>query len=228
MGEWDPAGYQRGKGILYKPQEYFYFGEFDSVPHGHGVFESFKDKFTYEGSLNHGKIEGKGKIFSHDNLYVFEGVINSESVPTTGELTVNFQQDSTKSYRVVLDNYPLNKARIAYNDGREYEGYINTKTFVPEGEGTARYLNNSEYTGNWKNGEFDGFGKFSWQDGSFYEGNYISGKKQGNGRFTYASKKLYDGEWANGKQDGFGTLFSQSGDVLKKGYWKEGAFDRAE
>jgi hypothetical protein len=62
LGDWDVAGYQKGKGILYRPGEIFYEGSFDSVPHGNGVLEDLKNEVIYDGEFNHGKIEGHGKL----------------------------------------------------------------------------------------------------------------------------------------------------------------------
>jgi hypothetical protein len=47
LGDWDVAGYQKGKGILYRPGELFYEGGFDSVPHGMGVLDDIKNEFIY-------------------------------------------------------------------------------------------------------------------------------------------------------------------------------------
>lgn len=160
------AGYQKGQGIFYRPGDFLYEGNFDSVPHGNGVLYDLKNGFTYDGEFNHGKIEGQGKLTKDDNLYSYEGAINSDSQPTTGKLTVNHPQDHNKSYTVFLSNYPAMKARIEYQDGREYEGYLNLKTFLPEGEGTSKYPNDCIYEGEWLNGEFHGKGKFTWPNGS--------------------------------------------------------------
>jgi hypothetical protein len=113
---------------------------------------------------------------------------------------VNDPTDYSKSYTVVLNNYPAMKARIEYKDGREYEGYLNLRSFLPEGEGTSKYPNDSIYEGEWLNGEFHGKGKFTWANGTEYIGDYNQGKKHGFGRFTYPSRKVYEGNWVDGKQ----------------------------
>lgn len=90
------------------------------------------------------------------------------SQPSTGTLVVNNRNDEEKSYTVTLNNYPENKARITYKEGRQYEGDINCTRFVPHGVGTARYNNNSIYSGEWEDGDFHGKGVFTWADGSRY------------------------------------------------------------
>lgn len=52
------------------------------------------------------------------------------------------------------------------------------------------------------------------------------GKKHGEGVFTYPSKKVYRGSWAHGKQEGSGALYNPSGQLLKKGLWREGVFEK--
>ena len=121
-----------------------------------------------------------------------------------------------------MNNYPENKARIVYNEGREYEGDINSERFVPHGRGTARYSNNSVYEGEWTDGQFHGKGTFTWPDGSRYEGDYEHGKKHGNGTFVYPSRKTYVGEWRDGKQEGQGILTDPESNPLKQGSWSNG------
>jgi hypothetical protein len=50
------------------------------------------------------------------------------------------------------------------------------------------------------------------------------GKKHGQGTYTYPSKKIYRGDWYNGKQSGKGELIDRSGDIIKKGFWKDGSY----
>ena len=118
LGDWSQAGYQQGKGVIFVQDEYAFYGDFDTVPHGHGVLESFSSRYVYEGNFQYGKIEGQGKVHSIDNLFSFEGIFNHKSQPSTGNLIVNNSEDDSKSYTVILNNYPENKARIVYREGR--------------------------------------------------------------------------------------------------------------
>jgi hypothetical protein len=51
-------------------------------------------------------------------LFEFEGILNKESIPTTGRLAINNHANPNNSYVVTLDRYPEQKARITYQDGR--------------------------------------------------------------------------------------------------------------
>ena len=73
-----------------------------------------------------------------------------------------------------------------------------------------------------------GKGTFYWTDASSYHGDYQHGRKHGQGTFTFPSQKYYEGEWFNGKQNGKGALFDSSNNILKKGLWKDGVFDKPE
>lgn len=182
------------------------------------------DKFIYEGFFNYGKIEGNGRVDSTLNLFSFEGIFNGKSQPIKGNLIINNQENDMESYTVYLNNYPENKARIVFNEGRQYEGDINYDKFVPSGLGTAKYANGSFYEGEWEDGKFHGKGKFNWTDGSSYEGEYEHGKKEGQGSFVYPSKKVYRGRWHNGKQEGEGTLLDSDENSLKSGTWSQGKY----
>lgn len=135
----------KGQGILYRPGRIFYYGRFDSSPHGNGILDDIHGQVVYDGEFNHGKIEGHGKFTHYGNLYVYQGTVNAEGHPTTGKLIVNSKEDPSKSFTIIFNNYPAMKARVEYKDGREYEGYLNLKTFAPEGEGTSTYPNQSIY-----------------------------------------------------------------------------------
>jgi hypothetical protein len=119
--------------VLYRPGEIFYEGSFEGVPHGNGVLDHISNEVIYDGEFSHGRIEGQGTFTSYHGLYTYEGTIGSDSNPTTGKLVVNSPEDPGKSFVAHFSNYPAMKARVEYKDGREYEGYLNLKTFAPEG-----------------------------------------------------------------------------------------------
>jgi len=49
------------------------------------------------------------------------------------------------------------------------------------------------YVGEWKGGNQNGQGKFTFTDGSYYEGNWVQDKPEGDGTFTYPSGKIKSG-----------------------------------
>lgn len=132
--------------------------------------------------------------------------MNNQQLPRSGRFDVTNKELPEKSYTIILDDYPHNKAKISFKDGCLYIGEISFDSLLPHGQGEERYANQTSYAGGWQNGKYHGHGRFSWPDGSSYEGEYQQGLKHGTGNYVYASKKVYKGEWVNGKQEGRGIL----------------------
>jgi hypothetical protein len=51
------------------------------------------------------------------------------------------------------------------------------------------YEDGTEYSGKWRNGLPDGFGKHVYADGSYYKGYYLEGLRNGQGTFESAELK---------------------------------------
>ncbi|MNE87643.1 MORN repeat protein [compost metagenome] len=64
------------------------------------------------------------------------------------------------------------------------------------------YLNNEEYEGNWQDGKPHGKGKLMYLNVSnetcnYYEGDFVNGQREGYGVFYYADGSKYEGCWQN-------------------------------
>ena len=84
-----------------------------------------------------------------------------------------------------------------------------------------------KYSGEFKNGNYNGQGTGLHSNGDQYIGNYLDNKKHGQGIFTYADGSIYAGEWKSDKKNGQGTLTQPNG-ILKKGTWGNNNFLNAE
>lgn len=115
------------------------------------------------------------------------------SAPRSGVVKIHNNHDESKSYTITLNNFPEGRSEIEYGDGRRYYGFINKRSFAPEGQGVATFLDGSKYEGSWEEGEMHGEGTFTWKDGSSYKGEYQHGRKHGIGTFVFPSKKYYEG-----------------------------------
>lgn len=62
----------------------------------------------------------------------------------------------------------------------------------------------SVYNGAFKDGNFHGYGVFSWFDGDIYFGDWLEGRQCGFGHFLWADGRLYQGHYNSGKRDGEG------------------------
>jgi hypothetical protein len=65
-----------GQGIIYAPEKYAYYGEFDEVPHGRGKLISYKHDLIYDGQIEKGRVQGQGKVKHTKGWYEFEGTMN--------------------------------------------------------------------------------------------------------------------------------------------------------
>jgi hypothetical protein len=55
------------------------------------------------------------------------------------------------------------------------------------------------YEGEFKQGEFSGCGKMTWNDGGWYDGQWLNGEMHGYGREVHADGTIrHDGEWVWG------------------------------
>jgi serine/threonine protein kinase len=79
--------------------------------------------------------------------------------------------------------------------------------------GKATYPNGDFYSGEYKNGKYDGHGKYVYANGDFYEGDYKNGIIEGQGIYTFANGEKYTGQWRNGKNNGRGTYKQANGGV---------------
>ena len=65
------------------------------------------------------------------------------------------------------------------------------------------------YTGNWKEGAFDGWGSLALKQDELYKGEWVAGNRNGVGMFQYAKVapyKTYKGQWKDDEFWGIGCL----------------------
>ena len=88
--------------------------------------------------------------------------------------------------------------------------------------GTYSFLDGSKYSGEFKAGNFGGFGTFYYANGSVYIGEWFNGNRNGNGSLTYRNGSKYVGEWRDGFQNGMGVEYTAEGRVLASGTYLKG------
>ena len=82
-----------------------------------------------------------------------------------------------------------------------YEG--GCKNEKADGTGTA--VGQDSYTGDFKNGYPDGWGKYTWKNGDWFQGEWKKGSREGKGTMHYAEKNPGDsvaGFWKKDKYVG--------------------------
>jgi len=101
----------------------------------------------------------------------------------------------------------------------KYQEAISTD-HTKDGKGT--YIgSNYEYSGEFKEGKFNGQGTWVWANGDMYVGEFKDGIYHGQGTYTHPNGDKYVGEHKEGKQNGQGTFTSANGDKYD-GKWKDG------
>jgi hypothetical protein len=75
------------------------------------------------------------------------------------------------------------------------------------------------YTGSFKNGKYNGKGKYVVSSGDYYVGDFGDGYKSGYGEYYWSDGKVYKGQWKNDEFNGYGE-FTDSRSIFK-GQWKD-------
>ena len=146
-------GKAKGKGEMMMKNKFKYNGEFDDdLPNGEGILENYEDNSIYEGEINYGVKEGKGKIKFSDGT-IYEG---------------NFKNDEFYGY-----------GKIIYDDGNIYEGDF--KNNKKDGKGVFIWKDGKKYEGEFVNDVKHGKGKLYLDENKYYEGTWINDKKHGKG-----------------------------------------------
>ena len=83
------------------------------------------------------------------------------------------------------------------------------------GTGQLIYQDGTQYEGNFKDNEFDGYGVYKCKL-YIYKGNYISGKMNGKGKYEDLIKKsIYEGDFVDDKKNGYGIEKYSDGSIYK-------------
>jgi len=94
---------------------------------------------------------------------------------------------------------------------------------VTDGEVEVKLPDSSVYSGEIKEGLFNGQGKLEWRNGDVYQGAFVNGLIYGKGSIRHVSGEEYNGDFKFGLYDGNGKLRTTAGD-LYEGEFKNGNF----
>lgn len=138
------------------------------------------EDYIYEGEIENGKPNGKGKIIRKSGA-TYEGIFKNGLLQGMGKYT--FGKDS-------------------------YEGEFKDGTF--DGIGKYISENGDVYEGEFKEVVRHGIGKYIWSNGDVYEGEFYVGRRTGIGKYIWNDGDIYEGGWKNDLRDGFGTMYYKS------------------
>ena len=85
----------------------------------------------------------------------------------------------------------------------------------PNGLGVIIFPNGIRYVGEWRYGNYEGQGTYTYGKGNLaghkYKGKFRGGYRNGQGTYTWSDGRKYKGEFKNGKKHGRGTFTSING-----------------
>ena len=178
-------------------------------------------------------INGINNINKKDNNQNQQlNIINESSQEKTADTNKNILHNSRKNKKEnnnnsnSINNSSKNSEIIANNNNITIEKPVinpkNENIYLGKiadgkrnGPGKLIYPDGTQYEGNFKDNEFDGYGIYKCKL-YIYKGNYISGKKNGNGQYEDLIKKsIYDGEFLDDKKNGYGIEKLSDGSIYK-------------
>jgi hypothetical protein len=132
-----------------------------------------------------------------------------------------------KDTRIAVTSDPVaeNTTEIQAENGNAYESTfsasVNTST-LEKPNGDVQNFNSrwaSFYNGD---GQFSGYGTYTYSDGAVYVGNAVNGRWEGHGTFTFANDGSYVGDFKDDTFNGQGTRTWANGDEYV-GAWVNGS-----
>ena len=103
-----------------------------------------------------------------------------------------------------------------YYQGEVKREYILFGDYILEGLGSKTYPDGDKYVGEWKDGERNGQGIFTFgkgkHEGDKFVGEYKDGVRNGQGTYTWTNGQKYVGEWKDEKENGQGTMSLSNGE----------------
>ena len=187
------------------------------IPHKKGVLKYDSGAKKYEGELiydvykNEDVPDGEGRQYRDDqsNSLRYEGSFKKGSKEGKGIIYTAigkkidyegvFKKGGIYVQQIESGNYELKYGGRTVYTGEWKDGQFN-------GKGTYYWLNGDVYSGEWIAGVYGGYGEYSFNDGRKYTGQLKDGKYNGHGTYTWQDGLVYTGEWVNDVQNGQGTL----------------------
>mmetsp|Transcript_71263 Transcript_71263/g.190255 ORF Transcript_71263/g.190255 Transcript_71263/m.190255 type:complete len:277 (+) Transcript_71263:58-888(+) len=185
-------------------------------PEKKGDSYKFSNGAKYSGSINNGKMHGRGRYDDPSGGY-YDGEWNDGVMHGKG---VCVAPDGEKYDGEYKDGLPHGQGTYYFKNGNVYEGeYCEGRI---EGKGVIKFPDNRRFVGGFKDNKKHGKGRYEGATG-IYEGEYRDGKKEGRGKFTWIDGSFYEGPWCNDQMhgpDGYkreadGTIFRVSHDMGK-------------
>jgi len=121
--------------------------------------------------------------------------------------------NNVKASIVMSANAPLllGQSALSKLGALQFDYEYNTLT-IGHKDTTITYYDGATYTGETKNGQFQGQGTYYWADGGRYVGEWSENKRQGQGTMSWANGQKYIGQWWDDELNGQGVMELPNGD----------------
>ena len=164
------------------------------LEHGwlHGEGKMIRDGATWEGTWDHGSLNGHGTFISAaGNSYVGDWVDHAMH----GNGTFTWENGN-----VYVGEFAEGKRHgtgtFTWKDGTVYTGGFENNQM--HGKGQITYTNGAVLTGTWVEDTIS-WGTMTYSNGDIYEGELAEGKRHGTGTYTYTNGKVLSGQWEDGE-----------------------------
>ena len=158
----------------------------------HGEGKMIRDGATWEGTWDHGSLNGHGTFISAaGNTYVGDWVDNVMH----GSGTYTWENGNVYVGEFT-DGKRHGTGTFTWENGNVYTGSFENNEM--HGNGKITFPNGTVLTGTWVEGTIS-WGKMTYSNGDTYEGEISQGKRHGTGTYTYANGRVLSGQWENGE-----------------------------
>lgn len=147
------------------------------------------------------------------------GIIQIHTPPSGCDMPNLKNENTNQKFFQGGKHPPKNGGTFTFTDGCEYTGDFKEEKFDGYGKLTfskSDYHEGLEYKGEFKNNEFHGLGTLTFNDGDKYIGCFEEGRFNGLGEYTKENGESYKGGFQNNKMKGQGECAFQSEGYLKK------------
>ena len=213
---------QKINGIyLFKNKKAIYKGSFDNDKFYTGILFKRGKFYLYNKGEKIGVIDHDGIIKNGSSIV---GIIYKKN-KYTGK-TIVYARGGTKLFDGYIENGLYKSGtRYYYSDGYTFKG---TFTIVKDKNGDYATEDYGElyddkgklvYRGKFKDREFSN-GTYYYDNG-YYTGDFSDGQRNGYGTYYWNDGSKYVGYWKNGNMNGYGTIYNKNGRWVVKGTWQD-------
>ena len=169
-----------------------YEGEIkNSLPNGKGKMMFISNKESYKGDFKMGEISGEGTYIFSDNTE-YNGSVENGLFNGKGRIK---WENGIEYIGDFVDSALCGKGIITNIQCEKYDGFFDNNEF--NGKGTYYSSNGDVYEGNFEYGIKRGKGIYKRYDKVIFEGIWNDDLPNGNGEITYLGNKI-NGFWRNG------------------------------